>query len=238
MRHHPPRAQPAACRCRAAARCGTRYRTTSRCCRRLTTRRRLHRRRSTAAAERRRAAAAADRCRAATGAERRRAAAAADRRRAATATGRRLAAAAVIRRLTAPEAAALRRDPPPAGRPRAKRPRIDPDRPSAQEPPPPRIGASAEPSSSSTPTTRLDACAAALPARLPPASRTPTPAFLRRHRYVASLLYGIRSYVGSAGTSTGPLAPLCVCVDSAVHTTLGSTVGGVAPSCFVPVARA
>mgnify|MGYP001455200506 FL=1 len=97
---------------------------------------------------------------------------------------------------------------------------------------------SAEPSSSSTPTTRLDACAAALPARLPPASRTPTPAFLRRHRYVASLLYGIRSYVGSAGTSTGPLAPLCACVDSAVHTTLGSTVGGVAPSCFVPVARA
>ena len=29
----------------------------------------------------------------------------------------------------------------PPGRPRAKRPRIDPDRPSAQEPPPPRIGA-------------------------------------------------------------------------------------------------
>ena len=47
-----------------------------------------------------------------------------------------------------------------------------------------------------------------------------------------------RLYVGSAGTSTGPLAPLCACVDSAVHTTLGSTVGGVAPSCFVPVARA
>ena len=31
---------------------------------------------------------------------------------------------------------------------------------------------------------------------------------------------------------------LIYCVDSAVHTTLGSTVGGVAPSCFVPVARA
>ena len=93
---------------------------------------------------------------------------------------------------------------------------------------------SAGPSSSSTPTTRLDACAAALPARLPPSSHSPKPTFLR-HRYVASP-YGIRSYVGSVGTSTDPLMPL-LAGGSAAHT-LGSAVGGAAPSCFVPVARA